>query len=79
MYIRHFFYVVLYKCQTFEDRSVLFIELENLNSSLALTFTHPYGIMVNKRVRNAVLGCNLKNDRMISVRFQGKPFNITGI
>ena len=36
-------------------------------------------IMVNKRVWNAVLGCNLKNDRMISVRFQGKPFNITGI
>ena len=33
-------------------------------------------IIVNKRVRNAVLGCNLKNDRMISVRFQGKPFNI---
>ena len=33
-------------------------------------------IMVNKRVRNAVLECNLKNDRMISVRFQGKPFNI---
>ena len=32
--------------------------------------------MVNKRVRNAVLGCNLKNNRMISVRFQGKPFNI---
>ena len=36
-------------------------------------------IMVNKRVRNAVLGCNLKNDRMISVRFQGEPFNITVI
>ena len=36
-------------------------------------------IMVNRRVRNAVLGCNLKNDRMISVRFQGKPFNITAI
>ena len=36
-------------------------------------------IMVNKRVRNAVLGCNLKNDRMISVHFQGKPFNITAI
>ena len=35
--------------------------------------------MVNKRVRNAVLGCNHKNDRMISVRFQGKPFNITVI
>ena len=33
-------------------------------------------IMVNKRVQNAVLGCNLKNDKMISVRFQGKPFNI---
>ena len=36
-------------------------------------------IMVNKRVQNAVLGCNLKNDRMFSVRFQGKPFNITVI
>ena len=36
-------------------------------------------IMVIKRVRNAVLGCNLKNDRMISVHFQGKPFNITVI
>ena len=35
--------------------------------------------MVNKRVRNAILGCNLKNDRMISVRFQGKSFNITVI
>ena len=36
-------------------------------------------IMVNRRVQNAVLGCNLKNDRMISVHFQGKPFNITVI
>ena len=35
--------------------------------------------MVNKRVCNAVLGCNLKNDRMISVCFRGKPFNITVI
>ena len=35
--------------------------------------------MVNKRVQNAVLGCKLKNGRMISVRFQGKPFNITVI
>ena len=34
-------------------------------------------IMVNKRVQNAVLGCDLKNDRMISVGLQGKPFNIT--
>ena len=36
-------------------------------------------IIVNKRVPNAVLGCNLKNDRMISVSFQGKPLNITVI
>ena len=36
-------------------------------------------IIVNKRVLNAVLGCNLKNHRMISVPFQGKPFNITVI
>ena len=36
-------------------------------------------IMVNRRVRNAVLGCSLKNDRMISVHLQGKPFNITVI
>ena len=35
--------------------------------------------IINKRVRNAVLGCNLKNDRMISLHFQGKPFNITVI
>ena len=36
-------------------------------------------IIVNKRVRNSALGCSLKNDRMISVHFQGKPFNITVI
>ena len=36
-------------------------------------------LTVNKRVQNAVLGCNLKNNRMISVRFQSKPFNITVI
>ena len=36
-------------------------------------------IMVNKRVQNAVLGCSLKNNRMISVHLQGKPFNITVI
>ena len=36
-------------------------------------------LIVNERVQNAVLGCNLKNDRMISVRFQGKPFDITVI
>ena len=36
-------------------------------------------ITVNKRVQNVILGCSLKNDRIISVRFQGKPFNITTI
>ena len=36
-------------------------------------------LIVSKRVQNAVLGCSLKNDRMISVHFQGKPFNITVI
>ena len=36
-------------------------------------------IIVNERVQNVILGCNLKNDRMIPVRFQGKPFNITVI
>ena len=36
-------------------------------------------LIVNKRVLNVVLGCNLKNDRMISIRFQGKPFNMTVI
>ena len=40
---------------------------------------HGVAIIVSKRVQNAVLGCNLKNDRIISVRFQGKPFNITVI
>ena len=34
-------------------------------------------LILNKRVQNAVLGCNLKSDRMNSIRFQGKPFNIT--
>ena len=36
-------------------------------------------IMVNRRVHNAILGCNLKNDKIISVHFQGKPFNMTVI
>ena len=40
---------------------------------------HGVAIIVNKRVGNAILGCSLKNDRMISVCFQGKPFNITVI
>ena len=41
--------------------------------------TNGVAIMVNKRAQNAVLGCNLKNDRMISVCLQGKPFSITVI
>ena len=41
-----------------------------------LYYVEVSSLMVNKRVRNAVLGCSLKNDRMISVYFQGKPFNI---
>ena len=40
---------------------------------------HAVALIDNKKVRNAVLGCNLKNDRMISVCFQGKPFNTTVI
>ena len=52
-----------------DDHSIYYCEQESLKRN-------GVAIMVNKRVQNAVLGCNLKNDRMISVRFQGKPFNI---
>ena len=55
-----------------DDRYIYYCGQESLRRNGA-------AIMVNKRVRNAVLGCNLKNDRMISVCFQGKPFNITVI
>ena len=55
-----------------DDRYICYCGQESLRRNRA-------AIMVNKRVQNAVLGCNLKNDRMISVRFQGKPFNITAI
>ena len=51
-----------------DDHYIYYCGQESLRSGVVL--------IVNKRVRNAVLGCNLKNDRMISVRFQGKPFNI---
>ena len=51
-----------------DDHFIYYCGQEFLRSGVA--------IIVNKRVQNAVLGCNLKNDRMISVRFQGKPFNI---
>ena len=54
-----------------DDHYIYYCGQESLRSGVA--------IMVNKRAQNAVLGCNLKNDRMISVRFQGKPFNITVI
>ena len=55
-----------------DDHYIYYCEQESLRRN-------GEAIMVNKRVQNAVLGCNLKNDRMISVRFQGKPFNITVI
>ena len=55
-----------------DDHCIYYYEQESLRRN-------GVAIMVNKRVRNAVLGCNLKNNRMISVRFQGKPFNITVI
>ena len=55
-----------------DDHYIYYCRLESLRRN-------GIAIMVNKRVRNAVIGCNLKNDRMISVHFQGKPFNITVI
>ena len=55
-----------------DDRYIYYCRQESLRrNGVAIT--------VNKRVRNAELGFNLKNDRMISVHFQGKPFNITVI
>ena len=55
-----------------DDHSVYYCGQESLRRN-------GVAIMVNKIVQNAVLGCNLKKDKMISVRFQGKPFNITVI
>ena len=55
-----------------DDHYIYYCGQESLRRNAA-------AIMVNKRVQNAALGCNLKNDRMISVHFQGKPFNITVI
>ena len=55
-----------------DDHSIYYCGQESLRRN-------GVAIMVNKRVQNAVLGCNLKNERMISVHFQGKPFNITVI
>ena len=53
-----------------DDRHIYYCGQESLRRNRV-------AIMVNKRVQNTVLGCNLKNDRMISVHFQGKSFNIT--
>ena len=53
-----------------DDHYVYYCGLESLRRN-------GVAIMGNRRVQNAVLGCNLKKNRMISVRFQGKPFNIT--
>ena len=55
-----------------DDHSIYYCRQESLRRN-------GVAIMVNRRVQNAVLGCNLKNNRMISLRFQGKPFNITVI
>ena len=55
-----------------DDHYIYYCEQESLR-------INEVAIIVNKRVQNAVLGCNLKNDRMISVYFQVKPFNITVI
>ena len=55
-----------------DDQSIYYCGQESLRRN-------GVAVMVNKRVPNAVFGCNLKNDRMISVHFQGKPFNITVI
>ena len=55
-----------------DDHYIYYCEQESLRRN-------GVAIMVNKRVWNAVLECNLKNDRMISVHFQGRPFNITVI
>ena len=55
-----------------DDHYIYYCEQESLRRN-------GVAIMVNKRVQNTVVGCNLNNNRMISVRFQGKPFNITVI
>ena len=53
-----------------DDHYIYYSEQESLRRN-------GVALIVNKRIQNAVLECNLKNDQMISVRFQGKPFNIT--
>ena len=55
-----------------DDHYIYYYEQESLRRN-------GVAIIVNRRVQNAVLGCNLKNDRMISIHFRGKPFTITAI
>ena len=64
------------ECQFHESRQ---IGSDQIGDGTSEHHRHEVAIIVNKRVRNAVLGCSLKIDRMISVHFQGKPFNITVI
>ena len=77
--IKHFFYKSLQNTLKRVNGKawILGIDKDAQENKPSLQKRRPYPTLVNKRVRNAVLGCNLKNDRMISVRFQGKPFNIT--
>ena len=55
-----------------DDHYIYYCEQESLR-------INGVALVLKKRVQNAVFGCNLNNDRMISVHFQGKPFSITGI
>src|SRR5574340_172778 len=65
-------YIALFRGQNSDDHYIYYCEQESLRRN-------GVAIIVNKRVQKAVLGGNLKNNRMISVHFQGKPFNITVI
>ena len=62
-----------------DDHYIYYCGQESLRRNGESLRRNGVAIIVKKRVQNAVLGCNLKNDRMISVRFQGKPFNVTVI
>ena len=63
-----------------DDHYIYYYGQESLRrNGVALNSQQESPFIVNKRVQNGVLGCNLKNDRMISVCFQGKPFNMTVI
>ena len=55
------------------------IQMTIISTTVGKNLLEEVALIVNKRVQNIVLGCNLKNDRMISACFQGKPFNITVI